>query len=181
MNWLRRTVRLSMNGTNRVLTTANNSPEVISNANGVFTFDLRMIQKRDYTVALFKDSIEVASYQFSINRKYPDGLTCDLVDYGAIQPTQRVIPRKALIHTRSGLLTNPENYFTIEWHTVSTTKGDVTHNQGSVATIDADKAGLGTDPISVYCNVDEKPAMSLVTDELGNVYTDESGNSYIAN
>ena len=170
-----------MNGTNRVLTTASNSPEIVSSINGAFTFDLRMIQKRDYAVALLKDGVEAASYQFSINRKYPEGLTCDLVDYGAIQPTQRVIPRKALVHSRLGLITNPENYFTIEWHTVSTTKGDVTHNQGSVAAIDADRTGLGVEPIKVYCTVDEKPAMSLVTDESGNTYTDESGNPYIAN
>lgn len=170
-----------MNGTNRVLTTTSNSPEIISQVNGVFTFDLRMIQKRDYAVALLNNSIEVASYQFSINRKYPEGISCDLVDYGAIQPTQKVIPRKALVHTRLGLLANPENYFTIEWHTISNTKGDVPHNQGSMAAIDADRAGLGTDPIKVYCTVDEKPAMSLVTDEIGNVYTDELGNPYIAN
>lgn len=163
-----------------VAATSDNCHELISSALGAFVFDVRMIQKNDYMIKLLKASVEVAAVQFSVVRQYPV-FTLDLMSYGDVQSKQAVIPAKAVIHTRGTVVSNPALYFSIVWHTVTTTKGDVTHNMGETAEIPAQKTGIDTSACEIYCEVNEKPAMQLSSNSGGVAYMNFSGIPYINN
>ena len=156
----------TMNGTNRVPVT---TYELVSFVQGVVTLDLRLVQKKDYLLSVIIDSVEVASVQFSVMRSYPH-VKAEMVDYGDILPEQQVIYARALVHSPTGVVADPGKYYTIEWHTVSS-YGDVVHNQGEMAEIDANRAGMGTSGVDVYYTIDEKEAMKVATDSAGEVYT----------
>jgi len=163
-----------------VAATSANCPELISSALGAFVFDVRMIQKADYMIKLLKASVEVAAVQFSVIRQYPV-FTLDMMSYGDVQSKQAVIPAKAILHTRGTVVSNPALYFSIVWHTVSTAKGDVTHNMGETAEIPADKTGIDTSACEIYCDVNEKPAMKLTGNSAGVAYMNSLGEPYINN
>lgn len=171
-DWMPRTsdgisfILYSMNGSNRVPVT---TYELISFVHGVVTLDLRLIQKKDYLLSVILDSVEVASVQFSAMRSYPH-VKAEMVDYGDILPDQQVIYARALVHSPTGVVADPGKYYTIEWHTVSS-YGDVVHNQGEMAEIDANRAGMGTSGIDIYYTIDEKEAMKVAADSVGEVYT----------
>ena len=157
----------SMNGSNRVPVT---TYELVSFVQGVVVLDLRLIQKKDYLLSvLWNNSVEIASVQFSVMRSYPH-VKAEMVDYGDILPEQQVIYAKAIVHSSTGVVADPGKYYTIEWHTVSSF-GDVSHNQGEMAEIDANRAGMGTSGVDVYYTIDEKEAMKVATDSAGEVYT----------
>lgn len=169
-----------MSGTNAVLCTASNSPELISLTAGVATFDLRLISKRDYLLKLIKATVEQAAVQFSLQRKYPS-YTLNLRDYGDIRKNQNIIPATAVIHAGKTLVSNPGLYFVIAWKTYSPSLGEVSHSHGEHAQIPAQITGVNLGPVDVYCDVDEKPAMQVASDNLGEVYTDSLGEQYIFN
>lgn len=169
-----------ISGTNIIEVNLSNSPEVLSVANGVFTFDLRMIQKRDYMIRLFQGTDELASLQFSINRVYPV-YVADLRTYGDLRKDQTIIPATSIIHAGKTLITDPGKYFTITWHTYSATVGDIVHNLGEQAEIPAQDTGLEKGAIDVYFDLEEKPKMEVATNSIDEFYTDNLSEPYIFN
>lgn len=163
-----------------VAATSANCPELISSALGAFVFDVRIIQKNDYMIKLLKSAVEVAAVQFSVVRQYPV-FTVDMMSYGDVQSKQAVIPAKAIMHIRGAVVSSPALYFSIVWHTVSTAKGDITHNMGETAEIPAQKTGIDTSACEIYCEVNEKPAMKLSGNNSGVAYMNSAGVAYINN
>lgn len=168
-----------MNGTNVVECTASNSPELTLNA-GVSTFDLRLISNRTYLLKLLKNNTEMSFVQYSIQRKYPN-YTLMIRDYGDVRKNQAIIPGTAIIHAEKTIVANPGLYFSIKWKTYSLATGEVEHNQGENALIPADITGVNLGPVDIYCEVDEKPAMTVATDSTGEIYTDSNDEPYIFN
>ena len=163
-----------------VAITSSNAPECSVVSAGVYEIDMRLVGNNDYMVKMFKDAVEVAAVQFSAVRQYPV-FTVDMMSYGDVQRRQAVIPAKAIIHIRGEVVSNPALYFSITWHTVTTTKGDVTHNMGERAEIPADKTGIDTSNCEIYCDVDEKPEMDIASNSAGVAYGDSAGTAYIFN
>lgn len=163
-----------------VVCTSTNCPELISGAVGAYTLDMRLIGKEDYQISMFKDAIEVASVQFSIVRQYPV-FDLEMMSFGDVLPRQAVIPARAVIQTRGDVIVSPGLYFSIVWHTVTTTKGDITHNMGEMAEIPSDKTGIDASNCEIYCEVFEKPAMKIVANSTGVAYGNSTGVTYICN
>jgi hypothetical protein len=169
-----------MVGTGKYLCTTSNSPEVLEITGSTVHFDLRLISRRTYFLQLKKDGIEQASVQFSIARKYPP-YALDMMTFGDLRKGQSVIPAKAIVHAGKTLIVDPGLYFAITWHTVSTVKGDVTHNMGSVAEIPTDISGVDFGAVDIYYDLDEKAAHQVATNSLGEIFTDSLGEQYIFN
>lgn len=165
---------------NFVAISAANAPECSVTSAGVYQIDMRLVAKNDYTIKMFKDAVEVAAVQFSSVRQYPV-FTVDMMSYGDVQRRQAVIPAKAIVHVRKEVVASPGSYFSITWHTVTTSKGDVTHNMGERAEIPSDKTGIDTSSCEIYCDVVEKPAMKQAADSAGVVYGNSTGTAYIFN
>ena len=146
----------------------------------MYQIDMRLVGKNDYMIKMYKDVVEVAAVQFSAVRQYPV-FTVDMMSYGDVQRRQAVIPAKAIIHIRGEIISNPALYFAITWHTVTTSKGDVTHNMGERAEIPADKTGIDTSSCEVYCDVVEKNEMDIASNSAGVAYGDSTGTAYIFN
>lgn len=160
--------------------TSSNAPECSVISAGVYQIDMRLVGKNDYMIKMFKDGVEVAAVQFSAVRQYPL-FTVDMMSYGDVQRRQAVIPAKAIIHIRGEIVSNPALYFAITWHTVTITKGDVTHNMGERAEIPSDKTGIDTSSCEVYCDVVEKNEMDIASDSAGVAYGNSTGTAYIFN
>lgn len=160
--------------------TSSNAPECSVISAGVYQIDMRLVGKNDYMIKMFKDGVEVAAVQFSAVRQYPL-FTVDMMSYGDVQRRQAVIPAKAIIHIRGEIVSNPALYFAITWHTVTITKGDVTHNMGERAEIPADKTGIDTSSCEVYCDVVEKNEMDIASNSAGVAYGNSTGTVYIFN
>jgi hypothetical protein len=165
---------------NFVAISSSNAPECSVTSVGVFQIDMRLVAKNDYTIKMFKDAVEVAAVQFSAVRQYPV-FTVDMISFGDVQRRQAVIPAQAIIHIRGAVVASPGSYFSITWHTVTTTKGDVTHNMGETAEIPTDKTGIDTSNCEIYCDVAEKPAMGIASDGAGVTYGNSTGTAYIFN
>ncbi len=163
-----------------VAISSSNAPECSVVSAGVYQIDMRLVGKNDYMIKMYKDAVEVAAVQFSAVRQYPV-FTVDMMSYGDVQSRQAVIPAKAIMHIRGEVVSNPALYFSITWHTVTTTKGDVTHNMGERAEIPADKTGIDTSNCEIYCDVDEKPEMAIASNSAGVAYGDSAGTAYIFN
>lgn len=163
-----------------VAATATNCPELLSSDEGAYTFEMRLIGKEDYMIKLLKDGSEVAAVQFSIVRQYPI-FTVEMMNFGDILAKQMVIPARAIVMTRNEVVPSAGNHFTIVWHTVTTSKGDVEHNMGVNAEIPADKTGIDASTCEIYCNVEEKTEMQLASNSEGVVYVNSAGVAYIFN
>lgn len=163
-----------------VAITSSNAPECSVISAGVYQVDMRLVGKNDYMIKMYKDAVEVAAVQFSAVRQYPL-FTVDMMSYGDVQSRQAVIPAKAIMHIRGEVVSNPALYFSITWHTVTTTKGDVTHNMGERAEIPVDKTGIDTSSCEVYCDVVEKNEMDIASNSAGVAYGDSAGTAYIFN
>ena len=163
-----------------VLCTSTNCPELISGAVGAYTLDMRLIGKEDYQISMYKDMVEVAFVQFSLVRQYPI-FDLAMMNFGDVQPRQAVIPARAVLQTRGDIIASPGNYFSIIWHTVTTSKGDITHNMGEMAEIPSDKTGIDASTCEIYCEVLEKQEMKIVANSTGVAYGDSNGVTYICN
>jgi len=169
-----------ISGGNTIKADINNSPEIIVNDKGIFTFDLRMIQKRDYEIKLLKNTEELASVQFSILRKYST-YTADIRTFGDLRSSQSTIRATALINYEKTILENPGLYFYITWFTYSNTEGTLTHNMGEQAEIVAQNTGIDSGNVDLYFDIQEKPAMEVATESNDEIYTDNLNEPYIFN
>lgn len=164
--------------------TTDNADEVESIASDGVTLDLRLIAKRDYLIRAYVENVAVAQKQFSVNRIFPK-FNVRPTNGTSIAPQDIERYDVAMVDYDGNIVDVPESIVSIIWKTDTEALKGVVHGEGGDIVIQLSKTGIGDtyldDWMDVYCEGDQKPVHSVATDEDGNEFTDENGDTLIFN
>ena len=145
------------------------------------TLDLRLVESAEYAVCVYVGGQQVARRQMKIRRRYPSFIAHAGQD-ADVNANDDHILQEAWIDGEGGTVECPESVYSIEWHTEATDGVLTTQKawgEGRTCTIDMTQAGLGdteSDVMRVYCDVEQKPAHSVLADKSGAWLRDKDGN-----
>ncbi|HBG40431.1 MAG TPA: hypothetical protein DDW85_03320 [Porphyromonadaceae bacterium] len=147
--------------------------EIISASGNSFVFDLRMINEESYAIIAKINGKEVARQNFTIKRKYP-AWTAKQAGTAEILPGQSEIAKRCIIETSAGLVENPIRFFSIIGFTTSLKKGEMNWGEREELRINTYDAGfVDSGYLGMFFEINEIHALSVGTDEEGNILVDE--------
>lgn len=169
------------------------NPEVLSMQFPYIDFDLRMIEKKEYELNLYREDKKLSSMSFSIRREDPVPHQLIPTKGADISPQQELYYNSALVNLKDTTLLYPELYFLIRWFTEAqllnkaTGKyepaGEIQHNFGTKLEIPIEKIGIGftknDNHFSVGFDVEPHAACKLMISNDDDVFTDNDGNYFI--
>lgn len=130
--------------------------------------------------ATFDDTAVMA--ETKLIRKFPKSLDVDIrCNCGTfIRPEVKTLTYTAEVRTNKGVISNPEEYFSIKWLQNMMTAGsqDVVVGRGKEITLSRAAAGLdnpGAKP-NIMIDFEELPPYGGITDNSGNYIVDQNGN-----
>lgn len=153
--------------------------EVTSVAADTFVFNPKLIQNNQYAIIGKRNGIEVGRYLFSITRSYPKW---EATQAGAadMEPGQVRVADSVVITSNSGVVTNAEEYFSIQPHTVTPSAGDINWGERMALDINAFDAGFQDGCyVGIYFEVNPLPCMEVALDDDGTVFLDDDGSKLI--
>ena len=179
------TVKLYKIGANGKLTaTGDADKEVVAVTAAEILIDLRLIKKADFVIRIFVGEKQVAQEQFSVNRVYPK-YRCNPTNGTGIGPNDTERYDVAQVNADGQIIDCPELVLRIVWKTDTESKKGVTHNEGRDTLIKLSDTGIGNTYrdswLDVYTETDYKGNHNVATDDKGNVYVYENGNTLIFN
>jgi hypothetical protein len=164
--------------------TPSSDEEVIAVTKTYITLDLRLIEKRDYLIRVYKGTTRLAQYQFSVNRVYPK-FDIRPTNGTSISPNDKERYDVAMVDCDGNTVDCPESIIKILWKTDTAALTAVEHGEGGEIVFQLSKTGIGNtylnNWIDVYCEGNQKEVMSVARDELSNELTDENGDTLIFN
>lgn len=160
--------------------------EVLSVSNTAIVLDLRLITKEDFlVVAALTDSARPnPQVQFSVNRVYQN-YNLEPTNGASIVPSDIQRYDEVMCQSDGQVVEEPESIIKIDWYTDTATKTNLHHNEGQKTIFTIAKTGIGKtfedDWMDIKAEGEIKPAYAVATDENGNVFVDENGNTLIFN
>lgn len=158
-------------------------PEVIGIEYPYITFDMRLVDKADYTLAFMKDGVILASSHIGLQRKTTLPSLAYPFRSADINPSQGVYFNKVYMSFLDAAVDYPELYYLIHWHTqakhyVSNTWSYDTPKDwqyGENIKVDIDDIGIGNTKndsfFDLYFDATPHNACDLATDENDEVLT----------
>lgn len=158
-------------------------PEVIGIEYPYITFDMRLVEKADYTLAFMKDGVILASSHIGLQRKTTLPSLAYPFRSADINPSQGVYFNKVYMSFLDAAVDYPELYYLIHWHTqakhyVSNTWSYDTPKDwqyGENIKVDIDDIGIGNTKndsfFDLYFDATPHNACDLATDENDEVLT----------
>ena len=187
------TMRLCKLGSDTALAVGNDNPELQQVEFPTIVIDCRLIDKAEYEIQMVKGGSIVARAPFSVSRQTTMPTSAQPFSGADILPSMSVYYNTLLVSLAGTPLVNPFLYYKIMWFTVAQVYNSSasTYTEGSpkkwqtgdkLAAKIAD-IGIGTTVndsyFEQYAEVEPWECDYVLTDESGNVFTDENGSVLI--
>ncbi len=144
--------------------------------------DLRLTEKKDFLLEIFKDNKKVSFTQFSITRINPV-VSYQFASGADMSANAKQTYNRAIFSYMGNTLLNPERVLDVSWYTDTEKKKKVWHNEGISTLLNYEKAGVGNTEsdswMDVYLEISNKKAHKYATSVDDKNYIDENGNKYI--
>lgn len=164
--------------------TATGQNEVIEIGADYVKLDLRLVTERGYMIKAFAGAEEVGRVQFTVTRQLPV-YSVRPTNGTAIAPTDTQRYDVAMVDCNGNIVECAESVLRMIWHTATSAKSDVVHNEGGSTLFNLADTGIGNtyadDWLDIFIESEYKLAHEVAADESGNVLTDENGETLIFN
>lgn len=176
-----------------VITPGGVNPELIDIAYPSIKLDARLIQLKQYEVALVKDGKDVSVAPIVIRREVDSVHECMPMFGNDISPHQQIYFNYAIVNLKDSSLTYPEMHYRISWFTEAKIHDKVTqqwisagekrHNIGRKLEIELKDTGVGMTKNNNYFGVgfdiEAREAYGEATDTNGVLYQNSRGETFI--
>lgn len=170
-----------------------NNPEIIEVVYPKIKVDARLIQSKEYEVALIRNNKDISVVQFSIVRDVDPIHECTPMFGNDISPHQQIYFNYAIANLKDSTLTYPEMHYSIRWFTEAkifdkvtqqwVSAGEKYHNVGRKLEIELKDIGVGMTKndnyFAVGFDIEARGSYEEATDANGNLYQNSRGETFI--